>query len=809
MFNWWRKLKIKWAKKELEKYAPKGEHLAYITKEEAKLLKKHGGAGLKVTATGIPSFFLDKIVRGVSNFVGGVVDSVTGIIGDLIGGIGDIIGGIVDFVGNIANGFLGMFGMSFDMPDYESPTSFETFQQGILVNKQSAVGGIPVVYGKRRIGGTRVFIDTAGNDNEFLYVCLAMCEGEIEGVNRIYINDIEVNFPERSGSNSLYTKETIMDVTKFASGGRSPYFVNDKARVKIEIFHGTEDQQASTLLRGSRFWTQKHRLRGVAYLALRFEWVKAEYEGTTQTVFNPWQGIPTVQAEVFGKKVLTSYSASDNTDSDTSSYETQQANTGVGAFAYSDNPANIILDYLRNPRYGKGLKDNRIDFGAFRTAKLTTEQSIVYTDSFTGNFMVCNAVINTEDTLMNNTKRLLQSCRGYLPYIDGKYALKVETAEIPVDQFEITDDMIIGEINIQSADKNAKYNECHIAYADEDNKFESNTFVFKDSTAAAQDGEALVLKTSLPTITKLERIRHMAKYMVDRSRKQLIVGLRLTNEGQSIVAGDLVRITHQYNRSLGGTDITDFLFKSPTGSAVDTVYSAPEMIFRVVNTTLNYDGTVGVQLMEHDNFMYSVATEEITPEPPIETPPPDPDPPTPEPPGENPPTPNPPPTPPPVTCPDGFVYNPDTQQCEAVPTDPEPTPPNPDPDPDPPPAPPPTGPVRTFTGTNYGYQGYITFEVKPSGMRGAVIAFDITNETTDYRQIWHRPATGSTMTYTVRSGGRGMTIRPGNVLRWTVYEMNNIGNHVVLGQGIDVIAGDPTQQSNTVSSTNVSGGGYA
>ena len=76
MFNWWRKIKIKWAKKELEKYAPRGEHLAYITKEEAKLLKKKGGAGLKVTATGIPSFFLDKIVRGVKDFFGGVVDAV-------------------------------------------------------------------------------------------------------------------------------------------------------------------------------------------------------------------------------------------------------------------------------------------------------------------------------------------------------------------------------------------------------------------------------------------------------------------------------------------------------------------------------------------------------------------------------------------------------------------------------------------------------------------------------------------------------------------------------------------------------------
>ena len=43
------------AKQILEKYAPKGEFLAYINKEEALLLKQHGGSG-EITKTGIPSF---------------------------------------------------------------------------------------------------------------------------------------------------------------------------------------------------------------------------------------------------------------------------------------------------------------------------------------------------------------------------------------------------------------------------------------------------------------------------------------------------------------------------------------------------------------------------------------------------------------------------------------------------------------------------------------------------------------------------------------------------------------------------------
>jgi len=49
--------KISEAKKLLEQYAPKGEFLAYINRDEAKILKDLGGAGIVVEKTGIPSFF--------------------------------------------------------------------------------------------------------------------------------------------------------------------------------------------------------------------------------------------------------------------------------------------------------------------------------------------------------------------------------------------------------------------------------------------------------------------------------------------------------------------------------------------------------------------------------------------------------------------------------------------------------------------------------------------------------------------------------------------------------------------------------
>ena len=50
--------KILEAKKLLEQYAPQGEFLAYISRDEAKTLKDLGGSGIIIEETGIPSFVI-------------------------------------------------------------------------------------------------------------------------------------------------------------------------------------------------------------------------------------------------------------------------------------------------------------------------------------------------------------------------------------------------------------------------------------------------------------------------------------------------------------------------------------------------------------------------------------------------------------------------------------------------------------------------------------------------------------------------------------------------------------------------------
>ena len=56
MFNWFDRLLVKIAKKILNKYALKGEFIAYINKQEEKILKQLGGYGKPINETGIKSF---------------------------------------------------------------------------------------------------------------------------------------------------------------------------------------------------------------------------------------------------------------------------------------------------------------------------------------------------------------------------------------------------------------------------------------------------------------------------------------------------------------------------------------------------------------------------------------------------------------------------------------------------------------------------------------------------------------------------------------------------------------------------------
>jgi hypothetical protein len=169
-----------------------------------------------------------------------------------------------------------------EIPDFGDSYQ-DNFEKGILLNKQSNDASIPVVYGERLVGGTRVFVETSGSDNTYLYVSLILSEGEINDITEIRIDDKVVTWSADLADNTQVT----------VNSSDTNFYKNSESLITVEPHYGTDGQSASSLLSTLSNWDSNHKLSGLAYLAIRFKW--------NQDVFS---GVPKIQAKVQGKKVV-------------------------------------------------------------------------------------------------------------------------------------------------------------------------------------------------------------------------------------------------------------------------------------------------------------------------------------------------------------------------------------------------------------------------------------------------------------------------------------------------------------------------
>ena len=436
--------------------------------------------------------------------------------------------------------------------------SFDDFERGILLNKQSNDANIPVIYGERLTGGIRVFMETSGTDNTYLYMSIVMSEGEINDITEIRVDDKVVTWA------SDLTDGTEVEVD--SSDGN--FYKDSTSLIRVEPHFGTDGQSASTLLSTLDNWGSNHKLSGLCYLAIRFKW--------NQDAF---AGLPKVQAKIQGKKIKT-YNAS--LVEQTASYQT--------------NPAWCILDYLTNTRYGKGLTTNEIDLQSFYDASQVCETQVTpYSGGSDINIFDTNVALDTSKNIISNVRELIKGCRGYLPYSQGKYSLVIETTGTA--SITLTEDDILGGYSLSVPDKNEKYNRVIVGFVNPDRNYQVDEIQWppiddsglpsadQHATMKTADGGFLLEgRFSFTTITNQYQAEEMAEVILRRSREALSLGITVSLDAYDLAIGDIVNITHS---SLG--------------------FSAKP--FRVIGITFNEDYTVGLSLVEHQDSHYTWATK--------------------------------------------------------------------------------------------------------------------------------------------------------------------------------------------------------
>jgi len=480
----------------------------------------------------------------------------------------------IDLVGKVVGGLVSAitspFGMNIDVPDYDIGEDQSQAIQGVLLNKDSAIANIPVVYGERQVGGIRVFVSTNGTDNKYLYVAFVMAEGQINAFNKLVIDD-----------NTIPLDSYAHGVVASANAG------DYSGKIKCQFFDGRDGQVSSSLLQEAPGWTSEHKLSGIAYLALRFEWTGFNTSDNPNN--NPFGGgVPVINALLQGKKILDATSVA-------SDYSTAYASDST---VFSNNPVSCLLDYMRNSRYGKGLSNDKFDFATWNTAADLCAQTVTYTNGTTSPAFTCNAVMSTANSLMVNCKILLAGFRGIMPYQGGKYKMKIEhggddtditaTPANPTTAFTVTNDHILGGVQVEGESKQHKCNRCVVTYVDPEADFQPNDVSFPDEGSTqdlafmAQDNQVrLEKRVTLPTLTSRAIAEQYAQVFVKRSRAQKYVSLSTSLATANTSVGDLVRVQNSFI-GLDG-------------------------IFRIMDMRIDSTGSIEISTVEHQASTYAIA----------------------------------------------------------------------------------------------------------------------------------------------------------------------------------------------------------
>jgi hypothetical protein len=225
-------------------------------------------------------------------------------------------------------------------------------------------------------------------------------------------------------------------------------------------------------------------------------------------------------------------------------------------------PGAVLLDYLHNERYGCGIPTAAIDTASFADLDTYSDQTITYYDyPYTGATSTktryrINGPIITGNECLTNVNQLLDSCDSWLKFdeITSQWSVVINKAydqapdaQLIADLYHVTDDVLIGGIDINPTDLNSTYNAVELQYP--------NTNI-KDGTdyqyISLWDTEPAILSPNepfnrqtitLPVVNNAVQALYLGSRRLYQGREDLTVTFMLDYSGIQIEAGDVIRIT--------------------------------------------------------------------------------------------------------------------------------------------------------------------------------------------------------------------------------------------------------------------------
>jgi len=446
--------------------------------------------------------------------------------------VGDFLGDI--YIEPVKDLFEQLIDEVIDLPDIDD-INYDR-QSGVLLNKYGNTNKIPVVYGERIVGGNVVFLGTRGEINQNLHMVIALCEGEIDSIIDIYIDGVISTDPRFSG---------FLSFSKYL---------------------GSNSQNADGIMLGAYpdLWDETRTLVNTAYISFIFSY---DADGKA------YSGLPRITALIRGKKVF---------------------DPRTGSTVFSQNPILCAYDYLTNNVYGRGLPTSKINLASIISAANECDIQITENNgsASTINQYAINGVINTNDKVLGNFKKILRQCNAYAVYVEGEYNLIIK--KDGSSDYSFNEDNILGPIKVFGVSKSSKLNRIRIKYTNKDKAFKGDIVILSSSTFLSNDnGLLLETEVNLPFETSRYRAVYEAERLLKSSRELISASFATTFTAINVKVSDIVDITY-----------SDFGWSSK--------------LFRIMSMDITSDGGIKISLVEHTSSVYDRQVP-IEQQPPLNT----------------------------------------------------------------------------------------------------------------------------------------------------------------------------------------------
>jgi hypothetical protein len=363
-----------------------------------------------------------------------------------------------------------------------------------------------LVFGTRRVGGVLAWYGTSSTDptaetRDYLWYVIVVAGHQVSDIKDIWI-DIEriADADIDSGTNEV--------TGKFAG------------KVKIWRHLGTGAQTVNTDLETAiTEWTTDHRLRGCAYVVIRFQRDDGLFPGIPQSVTSLIDG-----ALVYDQRL-------DSTNGGSGSHRQENPST----WAFSRNPAlhlqwvltggSVVNDQSsRMIRYGLREPYSRVDSAYIVAAANECDEMLtggVAPPSGSQTRYYCDLEVSCAEPRRDIVNAILSTMAGTAVMVHGKWRIYAGAYESPIHT--VTQDDLHGDLEIQDTSSHTeRYNAVCAVFVDAEQQYVEDTCQIRtDSAYEAQDGDEQILRElDLRGVTNQYQAQRLCEIELRKSRMQ-------------------------------------------------------------------------------------------------------------------------------------------------------------------------------------------------------------------------------------------------------------------------------------------------